>query len=214
MGKSVRYFGGTGTAPMDGVIPFCNKITASQTQDHPFLCDIDQLAEIYWRVKKWELEITYYDTALDETKTHAETLEKRTSPSFVNAVPAHETDLTCPHPWSDGGATSTPSIFLAGTPGDDSRYVTTNSKYAPQFYLNYYDLNGTFTLTSHNTGTSNLSLELSNSTISVPITIMGGTLTSATLTATEYWPYAQQSDGLAVYNTTTGAVLAGRDPHS
>lgn len=30
--------------------------------------------------------------------------------------------------------------------------------------------------------------------------------------AIEYWPYAQLSDGLPVYDTVTGAVISGRDP--
>lgn len=37
---------------------------------------------------------------------------------------------------------------------------------------------------------------------------------TVTLTATEFWPFAQLKDGLPIYDTATGAVLAGRDPRS
>ncbi len=44
----------------------------------------------------------------------------------------------------------------------------------------------------------------------------GGTPTVGDMifTPVEFWPYAQLSDGQAIYDTTTGAVISGRDPRS
>jgi len=206
----------------------------------PFDCTPDELCELYWRVKKWK--VTWDVTVGTENYSGTQDVAQRAkgAPAYVPAdlvTPADELAMCCALAWYynngvAGGPGTTLEVGMMGTG------ITKNvgaRLYRPSFdmSLTFDGSSGgnphTYLILSTKAGeapiagppaksTGNFDLIANEKTHSVGYALyeVSGsetvTVNTLKIEATEWWEYAQQSDGLAVYDPVTGDVVAGRDP--
>lgn len=202
--------------------------------DHPLPITVTQDAfKWWWRVKNWSFSSTWSATfgAIGVTFTNG-TMDNSTNAIAVANLwpPSPLANHYFGFPAGTGNSTGALSLFtILGAPtpaflntGIYSPAIALSSPSGPTFTRLFDSTNTFFVQFDFNpnnltnvTGTFVATIDGYNvtcyydATTSPPTVYNVGTMD---FTPQEYWPYAQLIDGLPVYNTTTGAVIPGRDP--
>lgn len=224
MGDCVRYLTKNDTvtpANSSGCNGFCFPFTytAGGTGHNPEVVSIQQCKKWYSRVKNWSLST---DAAIVDAFGNAFSMGGggTMTPNVLNAT----TELQLINPgrirnfgFTSGSNDNADVSFVTNIikdtgdlyPGFDG--ISSISGTGPgsgQMLIYMYD-NGAG-LPGITGNVDGISIPIFYDTTTFPITSF--TLSTWSLTPVEYWPYGQHSNGAAIYDTSTGAILPGRSP--
>lgn len=208
----------------------CTRIAGSPDDAHQTAMSLPEIAELWWRINGVTMST---DISWTDASSGFFSISSGTLVSVGSAT--RELDLV--NPANNPGF----FIGYTGSIPPDNNFISYLSNAGSDaIILNgglfYPNVSLTFRVNASSTANSSIQISTSSTpdTLFPPLVNTGSlamnffgksytvylyaqsaaTITGSVLdiTANSYWPHAQFSDGLPIYNTSTGSVLSGRSP--